>query len=429
MKKFLSFLFAAFVSVTIYANSYTITFKDNGGENDGQDAKTSITDLVAEGADYVSIGTAIKVYPAKIGYGIKLGSSKDKGILDLIWNASGYAVTPTKVTFTIANFDGKDDKTKKVKIFVNGDSLVVSPTTTFAEYNMDMDGKTSLKRLHVEAVNKSNNRFYIKSIVVTCSGEPTPQKIVESIAVTGTAIDLLQGDAFNHNGIKVMATYADATEEDVTNKAAYSGYDMSKAGTQTITVTFGGKSSTYSVLVKERGDVKLEDVNTIANIKACHAAGILKDDDVVTVKGYIANMFLKPTNFAKYGSVCVWLTDTQGGSDKEFELFNCYSLNADTLTTFAPESTGDKNVDVTTVGTDEYTFSVGDYVEATGKFKLYSGTYELQQGCYICNIGGSTPTVTKEVITKTQVTKMMVNGQLIIVRDGVKYGAMGQIVE
>lgn len=245
----------------------------------------------------------------------------------------------------------------------------------------------------------------------------------------GTAEDLLQGNVFSHNGIMVMATYTDATEEYVTNKATYSGYDMSKAGTQTITVTFGGKSSTYSVLVKERGDVKLEDINIIANIKACQAAGILKDDDVVTVKGYIANMFLKPTNFAKYGSICVWLTDTQGGSDKEFELFNCYGLNADTLTTFAPESTGDKNVDVTTVGTDEYTFSVGDYVEATGKFKLYSGTYELQQGCYICKIGGSTPTVTKEVITKTQVTKMMVNGQLIIVRDGVKYGAMGQIVE
>lgn len=427
MNKILSFLFAALMSISMFADTYTITFKDReNATNDGSEAKTAKADLIADGGDYISaIATAEKVYQAKTGYGIKLGSSSEKGILDMTWNASGYTVTPTKVTFTIANYD----ETKKVKIFVNSDSLVVSPTTTFAEYSMNMDGKTSLKRLHAEAVNKSKNRFYIKSIVVTCSGEPTPQKIVESIAVTGTAIDLLQGDAFNHNGIKVMATYADATEEDVTNKAAYSGYDMSKAGTQTITVTFGGKSSTYSVLVKERGDVKLEDVNTIANIKACHAAGILKDDDVVTVKGYIANMFLKPTNFAKYGSVCVWLTDTQGGSDKEFELFNCYGLNADTLTTFAPESTGDKNVDVTIVGTDEYTFSVGNYVEATGKFKLYSGTYELQQGCYICKIGGSTPTVTKEVITKTQVTKMMVNGQLIIVRDGVKYGAMGQIVE
>lgn len=134
------------------------------------------------------------------------------------------------------------------------------------------------------------------------------------------------------------------------------------------------------------------DIYTIAEVKSLQAAGTIQDDDIISVKGYVAGMFLKPSNFEKYGSVCVWLTDTKGGSAKELELYNCFGLNEDKFTSFSPDATGDKNVDVTTVSTETYSLNVGDYVEATGAFKLFNTTYELNTGCYLTKIGSDTPT-------------------------------------
>lgn len=133
------------------------------------------------------------------------------------------------------------------------------------------------------------------------------------------------------------------------------------------------------------------DIYTIAEVKSLQAAGTIQDDDIISVKGYVAGMFLKPSNFEKYGSVCVWLTDTKGGSAKELELYNCFGLNEDKFTSFSPDATGDKNVDVTTVSTETYSLNVGDYVEATGAFKLFNTTYELNTGCYLTKIGSDTP--------------------------------------
>jgi len=130
----------------------------------------------------------------------------------------------------------------------------------------------------------------------------------------------------------------------------------------------------------------LDSVNTIANLKACYEAGTLKDNDTIRVKGYIASMFLKPSNFAKYGSVTIWMTDTLGGKAKEFELFNCYGLEKDTFAYFGPgyNTTGKSSIDVDTIiGRNNVRFVIGDYIEAVGAFKNFSGTFELLGGCNI----------------------------------------------
>lgn len=129
----------------------------------------------------------------------------------------------------------------------------------------------------------------------------------------------------------------------------------------------------------------LNEVNTCANLKACYDAGVVAEGDTVKVGAYISTMFLKPINFAKYGSVSVWLTDEEGGEAKEFELYNCYSYNGDTLVYFGPDFNldGNSSIDVdTVVDGNGVMFVVGSYVEAVGAIKLYNTTYELNTGCY-----------------------------------------------
>ena len=61
--------------IPVEETSYTIKFKDNGKENDSSTKVTSIDDIIAEGAAYVSaINGATNVYNAQTGRGLKLGT-------------------------------------------------------------------------------------------------------------------------------------------------------------------------------------------------------------------------------------------------------------------------------------------------------------------------------------------------------------------
>lgn len=60
-----------------------------------------------------------------------------------------------------------------------------------------------------------------------------------------------QGDLFNHSGMTVTAVYENNAEEDVTSFAEFSGYDLSSAGDQTVTVTYRGVTTTYDITVNE----------------------------------------------------------------------------------------------------------------------------------------------------------------------------------
>lgn len=122
------------------------------------------------------------------------------------------------------------------------------------------------------------------------------------------------------------------------------------------------------------------------------AAG-LTDDDLLNVRGIITKMEFKGKNFAKYGSVNIYVKDATG-AEGEFEFYNCYSLNADTFRTstpaYDPESTA--WAEFTEVAdANGNAIHVGDTVIAFGKYKLYNTTYELNTGCYLIDIKHGTP--------------------------------------
>lgn len=74
------------------------------------------------------------------------------------------------------------------------------------------------------------------------------------------------GDTFSHEGMTVTATYVNETTKDVTTGATFSGYDMSTAGVQTVTVSYTQgegdnaitKSATYNITVKGLSSVRLD---------------------------------------------------------------------------------------------------------------------------------------------------------------------------
>lgn len=77
----------------------------------------------------------------------------------------------------------------------------------------------------------------------------------ESIALSGSYPTTFNvGDAFSHEGMTVTANFDDETSTDVTTSATFTGYDMSAAGVQTVTVSYTHKgvttkTTTYNITV------------------------------------------------------------------------------------------------------------------------------------------------------------------------------------
>ena len=129
-------------------------------------------------------------------------------------NMKGFdaAWTPGQVTPFSCEFEAQP-YTKKGRIYMQVDTPVGYPWTDFD----DDDDVT------------------VSSISVTTQPTKTTYSVGESLDVTGA---------------KITVTYSDTTTEvkDVT-AAMCSGFDSSTAGSKTVTVTYGGKTDTFTVTV------------------------------------------------------------------------------------------------------------------------------------------------------------------------------------
>lgn len=134
------------------------------------------------------------------------------------------------------------------------------------------------------------------------------------------------------------------------------------------------------------------------------AAG-LADDTEILVRGIITKMEIKGKNFAKYGSVNIYVADATG-AEGEFEYYNCYSLEADTFRATVPEYDPNGNEWIQLEEASDANgnaIHVGDTVIALGKYKLFNEKHELNTGCYLVDIKHATP-IEPEVITITELT-------------------------
>ena len=103
------------------------------------------------------------------------------------------------------------------------------------------------------------NTYRITKITseLTVTVTATAVKTLESISVTTnpTKTSYYVGDSFDPAGLVITATYSDKSTETITYSSTagmtFSGFDSTSIGTKTITVTYGGKSATFTVTVIE----------------------------------------------------------------------------------------------------------------------------------------------------------------------------------
>lgn len=129
------------------------------------------------------------------------------------------------------------------------------------------------------------------------SGETPVEKTLESISVSDAKTEYTVGDGFEKP--TVTATYSDSSTEDVTAAAEFTGYDMAKADTYTVTVSYSGKTTTYSIKVSAAqggGDVGgtsysllWSDTETTSGYTSTETSITASDGSVWAIKGYLRN--------------------------------------------------------------------------------------------------------------------------------------------
>ena len=232
-------------STCAWADSYTITFKETGTDSDNSTKRTSIEDIISDGASYVSSITDVSnVYNARTGRGIKLGTSKASGALTLNLKET---VKPTKITFKARQY-GASEKS----ITVNGQDET-DLTTSFDEYTIDYDGATEVSSI---AISTPSKRAYITEVTIHTGAAPDPVAVT-SVSVDPTSWEMVVGDTKTLTATVLPSNASDKSvtwesdDESVATVSDAGVVTAVAAGTATITVTTtdGSKTATCEITV------------------------------------------------------------------------------------------------------------------------------------------------------------------------------------
>jgi len=159
-----------------------------------------------------------------------------------------YTITVNAVTLT--SIEVVDPKTSYIRgeTFVkptvianysNGSTSDVTSSAEFSGYSMSTTGTQTVTVSYTsQDVTKTTN-YQISVSMET----------LQSIRIEGYKTEFTVGDSFSFGGT-AWAVYSNGNETNVTNVATYSGYDMSTAGTQTVTVSWSYVSTQYQITVK-----------------------------------------------------------------------------------------------------------------------------------------------------------------------------------
>ena len=265
---------------------------------EGETAEFQVT-VKEEVISVTLTGIKVKTPPAKTAY--KTGEELDlSGMVLTATYSDGSTKDITDTTqFTVSGYDKNKEgsqtitvtyegKTAEFQVMVTEESLPVTLTgikvkthPAKTDYKtgeeLDLSGMvltatysdgstkdiTDTTQFTVSGYDK--NKEGSQTITVTYEGKTAEFQVMvteESLPVTLTGIkvkthpaktDYKTGEELDLSGMVLTATYSDGSTKDITDTTQFtvSGYDKNKEGSQTITVTYEGKTAEFQVMVTE----------------------------------------------------------------------------------------------------------------------------------------------------------------------------------
>ena len=199
------------------------------------------------------------------------GTTRDFDATELNINYSGFDTTTAKTITMTGTYEGVSGtfdvvinpvelvsvavKTmpNKTKYYV-GDTFDQTGLTLTATYN---NGKTETIANGITCTGFSSDAVGSKTVTASYGGKSTTFNVdIEAVKLVSIAVktnptkmSYYQGEALDSTGLTLTATYNNGKTETVTTGFTCSALDSSSAGQKTITVTYQGLTTTFSVTV------------------------------------------------------------------------------------------------------------------------------------------------------------------------------------
>ena len=259
-------------SGSVWAQSYSITFKDNGSESDNSTKRTTIADIIATGADLVSaIPTASNVYQARSGRGVKLGASSKTGEVKL---TLAHAVKPSKIVVRARKYSDTE-----TTFNVNGNDFTLSEDAG-EDVTVNYDGNTEVSDIDIKTTSK---RAYAIAVTIYLPATFGAGKSMISFSNTDYALDLTTANL--PSGLaayKVTAATNSAVTLTAVNSTVAAGTGVILTGTESTTynipvVATGTDISGSNLLVATDGTSTVSDAAVLSNgaFHPLSAAGVI----------------------------------------------------------------------------------------------------------------------------------------------------------
>lgn len=367
MRKIFTLLIVAILATaTSWAAEYTITFGNKAGGATQIQASLKASTAITGGKDYVT-ANPFTVSSGTCYYGggsadekasVRLGKKNAASSLTIALSETG----KVKASSIVVNCKQMNDNSAGGTLAVNGLAAQEFPSSA-SDLTYTFSEPTNITSIELEATKS----VYVYSITVTYTESSEPQKKVTSLAITGepTNKEYFVGDAFSTDGLKVNATYDDATQEDVTTKAtwAFTPATFTEAGavSVTATATYGGVSAetTCPVTVKTIANTK-ETAYTVAEAIKLIDNG--KTNVWVYVKGVVSKIVTPYST--QYNNITFNVSDDGATTTPQFQFFR-------------------NQKDAEKTYTEDPNIEVGATVVGYGILKKFNDTYEFDKGNYL----------------------------------------------
>ena len=355
-----------------------------------------------------------------------------------VWDGVDAALSYDTVAIADGVIDAADLVTFKIAALTEGYSILINGGKNDGNYigksansnGIDF-GKTAVKNTlayqskskcsEITAAGGCKFLFYLAKGSNRFRYYKTAQKSIQlykkvagaEVPATAIALDATTWSAEQYKSTKLTATLtpAEATTEIVwtssdENVATVANGTVTAVGVGTATIT-----ATAGVGVEATCAVTVSTPTILTCAQAAEKAlSVSANDEVVAngkyvVRGYVIKYQTKTTveeDFAQYGNYSFWMADTKDATEGTFEAYQVAPKDGATIV------------------------AVGDYVEVVGDLTKHNTTPEtVGKGNATVEKLANPTTAIDNATFSTPSVKTIENGQLVIIRDGVKYNAMG----
>lgn len=246
------------VTVTVNAKSYTVSYNANGGIG-APDSQTkyhnttltlSSTKPTQEGYTFLGWATSSTAIRAAYQPG---GAYADNSSITLyaVWeigcegdNHSYHYTATTKPTATTTG----QLKGICTKCGI-GTTFVTLPKLNTTDYTYIVTKEPSYSATGTARYTWKNTAYGAFYFEVTLDKLPVTLTKIE-VATNPTKTVYRIGESLNTTGLSLKATYSDGSTKTITSGFTTTGFSSTTAGTKTVTVTYEGKSTTFTVSVQ-----------------------------------------------------------------------------------------------------------------------------------------------------------------------------------